>query len=388
MKSTRSYLLIVFCLFFLASNAQDKERRHSLGLYQTFTDFNVQLLDGDVFVFDSSLSHSTRLAYQYVMSRSWALNAGLNNGFILNQDLKDSYVRKAYTFGADASIMLLTNNGRIFSENARVAPYLLFGYRVDYVNTLKKRDLNPYLMHSQYALGLNIKLNPRTHIQLQSALDQKLTGDFNTHMRYRMGITQSIGGVYEGKNRNRLLDSDKDGIIDANDKCPGVFGLEINDGCPDTNAQNNFSQRVNDLLAQTQSISNRLDSLMLANHQLTDLINEYDQEIIDMKDSLANCSGQTTLVQVPTLPPPTTYDTTAVPLGDRYYLVVKSLKQKSKAEEIRKTLEEQFGNGFLLKQPSGFYRVAVYAGKSYSQAVELMPQVEARGYSPVWITKE
>ena len=35
---------------------------------------------------------------------------------------------------------------------------------------------------------------------------------------------------------NRQLDTDGDGLVDKNDKCPKLFGTEENEGCPDETA--------------------------------------------------------------------------------------------------------------------------------------------------------
>jgi len=236
MKFVRILSTASFILCLLMSSAQDPDRKHSIGIYQNFTDYNVSLLNDKVIAFDSALSQSVRVAYQRRLSRSWMLNTGLTNGFILNQSLKESFVKKAYAIGLDASVMLKMNNGTLLKENARIAPFLSFGYRSDYVPSLKKNfGVSPWLAHNQYGAGFNIKLAERSHLQLQAAIDQKLQNDFNTHMLYRIGFTQSLGKYDEVKpQKNPLLDSDKDGIVDTKDKCPGLFGLKEDNGCPDT----------------------------------------------------------------------------------------------------------------------------------------------------------
>ncbi len=228
-----------FCvLLTLICSAQDPERKHSIGLYQNFTDYNVSLLDNKLVAFDSSLSHSTRFAYQRRLSRTWMLNAGIANGFILNQNIKKEFVTKAYALGLDVSVLFKLNNGRIIKENPLIAPYFTFGYRTDYIPKLNDFGESPWLFHNQYGAGFNIRLSNRTHFQLQAALDQKLLGDFNTHIQYRMGITQSLGRLEDKAPKTKpKFDSDGDGIADALDKCPAQFGLQSMHGCPDTTSQ-------------------------------------------------------------------------------------------------------------------------------------------------------
>ena len=74
-----------------------------------------------------------------------------------------------------------------------IAPYFTFGYRFDYVNKLKDFNESPLITSNQFGAGVNLRITPRTHLQLQTDVDQKLASDFNTHIRYRFGLTQSIG---------------------------------------------------------------------------------------------------------------------------------------------------------------------------------------------------
>ena len=248
--------------------AQDADRKHSIGLYQNTTDYNVSLLNNKVFAFDSALSHSFRVAYQRRLSRSWMLNTGISNGFILNQNIQESFVRKAYAVGVDAAVMLKLNNGKLLKENPRVAPFLSFGYRTDYIPSLSKIDEQPWLFHNQYGAGFNIKLAERSHVQMQVALDQKLQGDFNTHIQYRVGLTQSLGKYDEvGPKTEPSIDSDKDGIVDARDLCPNIFGLSQNGGCPDTTAIANKIEQdsLSYIVAQQKA---RIEELELANAKL------------------------------------------------------------------------------------------------------------------------
>ncbi|PCJ67435.1 MAG: hypothetical protein COA58_03700 [Bacteroidetes bacterium] len=235
MSKCRTIFLAFTIFASVGAFAQDADRKHSIGLYQNTTDYNISLLDNKLVAFDSALSHSFRVAYQRRLSRSWMLNTGLSNGFILNQNIQESFVKKAYAIGWDAAIVLKMNNGRMLKENPRVAPFLSFGYRTDYVPSLKKLDEQPWLFHNQYGAGLNIKLIDRTHIQVQVAVDQKLQGDFNTNIQYRFGLTQSLGKYDEVKPiKHPNLDSDSDGIVDSKDDCPHIFGMTKNNGCPDT----------------------------------------------------------------------------------------------------------------------------------------------------------
>jgi len=255
-------LSFVFCIAITAS-AQDPTRKNSIGVYQQFSDYNVRFSENNVFTFDSAFSQSVRVAYQRRLSRTWMLNTGITNGFILNQRLKGSFLTNAYAVGVDASVVFKLNNGRILKENPIVAPFLSFGYRADYVHKLSGLVESPWLLHNQYGAGFNIRLIERTHINIQLALDQKLLGDFNSHMQYRLGLTQSIGKWEEtAPKHNPDLDSDGDGIVDISDECPSEFGLASTNGCPVTSSflQNNIAvDSLNYLLQHQKEVIRKLE---------------------------------------------------------------------------------------------------------------------------------
>jgi hypothetical protein len=243
MSKIRFIFALFSCILLFQAYAQAPDRKHNIGVYQNFTDYNVSLLNDELFVFDSALSQSFRVAYVRRLSRTWMLNIGINNGFILNQDLKETFIPKAYAIGADIGVQFKLNNGRLMKENPFIAPFLSFGYRTDYIKKLKEYDKSPWLFHNQYGAGFNLRLAKRTHVQTQVAMDQKLGGNFNTHMQYRIGLIQSLGKADEATlPKNPNLDSDQDGLVDSKDECPGLFGSASNKGCPDTIAY--FAKKI------------------------------------------------------------------------------------------------------------------------------------------------
>jgi hypothetical protein len=145
---------------------------------------------------------------------------------------------------------------------------------------------------------------------MQVAIDQKLQGNFNTNMQYRIGLTQSLGKNDELKPLiNPNLDSDKDGIVDADDECPGLFGLLTNNGCPDSTkyiAEKIEKDSLSYLVKQQQL---KIEDLELANAKLMSDANTLEtsgadslreQELLlridtmekDPKSSLANIEQQ------------------------------------------------------------------------------------------------
>ena len=396
MKSIRNLILVVLLLSSIQLLAQDPYRKHSLGLYQVVTDYNVELLNNKIFAFDSALSQSTRLGYQRRMSASWMLNTGLSNGFINNQNLNDRFVTKAFVVGLDAAIQFKLNNGRLLSETAPIGPYISFGYRIDYVNALKQYDISPLLMHNQYAFGLNIRLNDRTHIQVQAALDQKLADDFNTHMRYRFGITQSLGPLTNNIKSNKNLDSDNDGIIDRLDDCPALFGLEELNGCPDTIQYAHSSTKVDSLYRSINEMTASIDSLLAENERINLVLDRQLVRIAQIEDSLRNCgsirdvASSTTTASDPSTGIDETeenIDTSGLgPLkGSNYYVILVSVKDLEVANSYIARAKADFGNAYLLEE-NDFYRVGVYAGKNYETAKKMLETVRSKGYRPIWLS--
>lgn len=382
------FAFVLSCVVFVAQ-AQDPDRRHSVGLYQVFTDYNVELLNNKVFVFDSALSQSVRLAYQNKLSSSWMINTGISNGFIQNQTYSDQFMRKAYTLGWDGSIIYKFNNGHFIKEDAAFAPYVGFGYRVEYINALNKLNTDALYTFNQYALGFNIKLNQRTHIQLQSAIDQKLEGDFNTHMRYRLGITQSLGPLGNKYRSPKNIDTDKDGIADAVDQCPEIFGAAEFGGCPESGVVAVYDSSTYDsLMLVINGLESELDSLISKNELALELLDRRLVQINNLQDSLAKCRGREPVQDETEVEAPIDTSTADQLEGTNYYVIIVSARDLKTAKEYQEKGSEDFGNSYILKQPNNYYRVGVYGGESYEQAKAALNKAKVLGYSPVWISYE
>ncbi|MEY2923760.1 MAG: hypothetical protein RLZZ337_300 [Bacteroidota bacterium] len=418
---SKHYILTLFLVsLFFNSFSQDPLRKNSIGLYQSFTDYNVVLLDNKFFAFDSSLSQSTRIAYQRKLSRSWMLNAGLSNGFILNQNIREEFVDRAYVLGVDAALFFKLNNGRIIKENPRIAPYLTFGYRMDYIPKLADYNENELLFLNQYGFGLNIKLSERTHIQLQTVLDQKLSSDFNTHMQYRFGLTQSLGAFDEQKPKNtESEDTDKDGIVNVLDKCPNLFGLQEFDGCPSladlpNNIESDSLQKIVveqraeleklqlDLEAlrnageNTTISKNREQELLLRIYQLQ---KSKDEEILALKKQLAAGSDkeQEPEKEVENPEPPKYKEVPVnkepnidpeIPEDKNYYVITWSSNNIESTRNWLNKMKKDYPDAMILLQPNGYFRVGVYAGKDKAKGLQIMEQVRKEGYASAWLSVE
>jgi hypothetical protein len=397
----RFTLLSLFFCVMITVVAQDHTRKHSLGIYQQFLDYNVQFSENKIFTFDSALSQSVRVAYQRRLSRTWMLNTGLTNGFILNQRLKENFTSKAYAVGADASVVFKFNNGRILKENPIVAPFLSFAYRVDYVHKLSSFGESPWLFHNQYGAGFNVRLIERTHINIQFALDQKLMGDFNSHLQYRLGLTQSLG-KWDGRspNDNRNLDSDGDGIADIIDKCPDKFGIASTNGCPVATSHLKNTIAIDSLscLLQGQKEVIRKLELEIATVRNQDFLHDTVLITRDI-NKLNNSKGFTRLDTLYKNVKPQkakisriekefdAKESSSIADNKNYYVITFSSTVIRSAKAWQSKVKVDFPETIILVQPNGFYRVGIFAAKDKVLAFLMLEKVEKLGYAG-WISVE
>jgi hypothetical protein len=351
----------VFALFtfFVLSETQAQDNKHSVALYQNLTDPNVDLLNNELFAFDSALYQSFRVAYVRRLSRTWMLNTGVNNGFVLNQNLKETFIPKAYALGVDIGVQFKLNNGWLMKENPFIAPFLSFGYRMDYIHKLKEYDKSPWFFNNQYGAGFNLRMSKKTHIQTQVAMGPKLLGANATTIEYRVGLIHSLGKAnQELVPNNPDIDSDQDGLVDSKDDCPGLFGSAGNNGCPDTlpyYAKKVYCDSVEELALSQQK---RISDLELQNAKL-------------------RSGGDTGVITAPSIP------------ADRnYYVITMSSPNISTAEAWLKKMKDNFPDALILPQPNGYYRVGIYAAKNKELGLEILEKVKKIGYVPAWLSLE
>lgn len=339
-------ILLTFFLLTLGSYAQNPVRKHSVGIYQVISDPNVELLNNKPTAFDSSLSHFTRFAYQNQLTRNWMINTGISSGFIQSQVIEEVHVNKAFVLGLDAAALLTLNNGRIIKENARVAPYLTFGHRLDYLPTMSEKDLSPWISQNQYGLGFNVRLGKQVNMQLQGVVDQKLKDDFNTQMRYRFGLTHVVGY------KNNLVDPIVDNEIISKKK----EGTDLD-----------------------MSATKRLDSAL--------------KEIDSLKIALAEEKEKTKSIGSDTIYIEKSYDDSSEKNEDKidnrnYYVVLSSTKQLDKAKIYKQRYSTTYKDIRILPQENGYNRIGVYMGKNRVQALNVVREARENGFPKAWISYE
>ncbi|MFT4521745.1 MAG: hypothetical protein ACI8ZN_000682 [Bacteroidia bacterium] len=429
--------VFIFCLLSSTiSLAQNGSLKSGFGINQDYHDFNVRLLDNKITSFDSSLSMSTRLYYAKYLNRLWEFNVGLSNGFLLNQSENNILVKKTYVFGMDVDILYKFNNGKLLPEDAPIAPYLSFGYNVNYLQAYKQAGLNPMTIGNEYGVGFKIGLGPKSKINVAVALDQQLNGDFDTHIQYRLGFAQGIGESSEpNKPENEIKDYDNDGIADVDDDCPTVAGIDAMGGCPENWAE---SGKVMDdsLLAQIETMEAELQTLKsdLENLKSTGQIIEIactDEMVqrkfnnnsnVNAKDEVANTETNPDAGNVESNPGTTdeiestrkekdnisvsraapgntnqsTPSSTSTSIASLYqkdmglgfYVVAISTIDQDLAERAAQVLARDYPIVRILPQDNGFYRVGAYATRTKSEALSILDYAKSHGIPSGWLSFE
>lgn len=416
MRISRFILFTALLALALQLSAQDPDRKHSVGLYQSFTDYNLNLLNNEAFKFDSSFSQSARIAYQRRLSRTWMLNTGFSSGFVNNQFLKETFIGRAYIVGLDVSVLLKLNNGRIIKENPLIAPFLSFGYRSDYVKKLKTLSENPWLAHNQYGAGFNIRLAPSTHLQVQAALDQKLQGDFSTNMQYRFGVTQSLGKRKEIQSiRNDDVYSQKQKIEQDSlaelllSQSKTIEKLEIeNTALRVGNGTQDPKNKIKDRELERQLAAADLryrNDIEECNQKLKNAKNNSDTVYVyvsendesssvkkyqDIKD-LTVPKDEERLAEIEKQKKNGTRGETRInELAEdkNYYIITISSPNRSTADAWLIKMKKDFDDARILIQPNGYFRVGVFAAKDRDLADSILYQVKQKGYNTAWISLE
>ena len=136
------------------------------------------------------------------------------------------------------------NNNYVFKENAYIQPYLFIGFGTNNMN----KDWNTFF---PWGAGFKIKCTKWLAVNLETTFKVNIDNSYN-YLQHNAGLIFSLGKAVSKANTNAVsdnkkikndlkdlevnnnLDSDKDGVIDANDECPFLYGISNLNGCPDT----------------------------------------------------------------------------------------------------------------------------------------------------------
>lgn len=117
-----------------------------------------------------------------------------------------------------------------FLPEAKLNPFVTAGYGASHYNP-EINSKNMRLMN----VGVGAKYWVAENIALRVDLSNKMTFDEHLHNRSATaGVVFAFGGKSAAAPVPRAVDTDKDGVIDASDKCPNTpTGVAVDkDGCP------------------------------------------------------------------------------------------------------------------------------------------------------------
>lgn len=235
MKKILAILLAVIAYIPSSFGQDDEIRPAAIGVSFTLTDF--QTADRIRTTSLSSVMGNRRWAKFSEMSPGLGISyfKGLKKNIDFAGTLNGTFVKypfpKRAAFTSDFFLLTAdaTMNFKLMTEKFWVQPYALAGVGG---HMYKGKYFGAYI-----PLGLGLKVNffDEAHLFLNSQYRVPVTNETaNYHFLHSIGIAGRVGKKPEPKiiPPPQPVDTDKDGVIDPEDKCPTVPGLKKYDGCP------------------------------------------------------------------------------------------------------------------------------------------------------------
>ncbi len=215
--------LIALALFMgiTSAQAQTEDTPWWLTIELTNNKFDYRFWEG-IFDFGQLDNSGLRVGIERYINSSFDIEAGLSYGKLIYEDvyngnLTDFDLRLVYKF----------DNGYIFKEDSKVAPYLFAGYGMAWHSNISGRLQYQEFEDGSYSMlpiggGLKFKVAEDAEINARAAYKSSISQSPN-YMQYAIGVSFSLGGE---------KDSDGDGVTNKEDACPEVAGPVENQGCP------------------------------------------------------------------------------------------------------------------------------------------------------------
>lgn len=161
-----------------------------------------------------------------------------------NLDYNDTVTSRAFKAQfLDFNIMakFKFNNGKWLKESSFIQPYLVLGFGdgVSFADHYTQNTGNVSVdVNILGGAGINFAVSERMGINILSKYtymwNERLDNATSTDRNFQdQALMTTVGLTY---NFSAKKDTDKDGVVDKEDKCPEVFGLAKFAGCPDTDA--------------------------------------------------------------------------------------------------------------------------------------------------------
>lgn len=209
---------ITLCLFAITllfgANAQTADNRFSIPLNLTLNHYDGDLGNEIFKLGESSLGFETGLKYY--------LSPSFNVGATFNFFKLDFAAFETNATDLDLAFEYKLYNNIILSEDAKLKPFLTAG-----IGVLHSNDFGGNKNFGAIPLGAGVRYGISESVDAMLQSRYKITPYKNT-FDY---LTTSIGIVITPKSKK---DSDGDGVLDRNDKCPSLAGSLATGGCPDS----------------------------------------------------------------------------------------------------------------------------------------------------------
>jgi outer membrane protein OmpA-like peptidoglycan-associated protein/outer membrane protein W len=248
----------MLCMFVPAMQAQTDLNKTWLSIHVGHNEYDGDL-GNEMLEYDVNTDWSAGIGFHQYLNSSFDFDAILEYGYLDYKNGQDESnpVKANNSFGTkylNANLMLRYKlaNGYIFGQNAALQPFVAAGVGV-----------TPYFGGSgniydsggapggdidsrvgfgvPLAAGFDIPLSKKTKIILKATYNRTFVDGFDgqagsgasniDNKDHDDFLVTSVGFKF---NVGGSTDTDGDGIIDENDRCPEEVGTEENEGCPDT----------------------------------------------------------------------------------------------------------------------------------------------------------
>lgn len=199
-----------------AALAQNPNLQQGITFKKLFMDYQSQN-GGDITSFQD-YTHGWEIGYTRTLQDKLSLVVPLKVGVVQRADNLEQ-LRKTVV-GLDAQIQYF-----LPKEESKIIPYFLGGLGgvMEF-----EGDFN---IQAPFGFGLHFKITESTFVNFQSEYRISFSEDRN-NLHHGIGFTHLLGGTAEVK--EEVMDTDKDGVSDADDKCPQLAGPIELMGCPDS----------------------------------------------------------------------------------------------------------------------------------------------------------
>lgn len=229
-KMKKIILPIAFMIGTLSSFSQNSNKPYSIGVHFGTTEY-LGDMGNEFFSFGEHFTGGISF-FKYL---SKTFDAGLegNYGMIDFNDNVSSFETRILDI--NGLLKIKSNNGKILKENAIISPYIQLGLASALSFANHYIDDMSFDFNFPIGLGIDFKVSKKISINASSRYNYSLTDNYDNRTSNNRNfddqfLYNSVGLKFNiGK-----VDTDKDGVIDSEDKCPKVFGLASMNGCPDS----------------------------------------------------------------------------------------------------------------------------------------------------------